>query len=85
MAVQLLHDTISRDLGEAVAVIKRVADSGEATGLFFGIRFRGGRYVVNVAGRCATDPTYTRGMLGALEDELSRMIKGEADASTTTF
>lgn len=85
MAVQLLHDSISRDLGEAATVIKRLADSGDAIGLFFGIRFRGGRYVVNVAGRCATDPTFTRGMLGALDDELRRMIQGDADAATTTF
>jgi hypothetical protein len=83
MTIQLIHDTISRDTAEAAAVIKGLVDSGEVTGMFFGLRFRGGRYMVNVAGRCAADPTYARGMLGALEDELSRMIQGKADSDTT--
>lgn len=83
MPVQLIHDTISRDTNEAIVLIKELVDSGEAVGLFFGLRFRGGRYIVNVAGRCASDPTYTRGMVGALDDELSRMIQGKADSDTT--
>lgn len=83
MSVQLIHDTVSRDAVEAARAISELVGSGQAIGLFFGLRFKGGQYIVNVAGRCASDPTYTRGMLGALDDELSRIIQGKADSDTT--
>lgn len=83
MPMQLLHDSISRDALEAASTIKEGVESGDVVGLVFGLQLRGRRYVVNVAGQCARDPTFARGIVGAIEDELRALIQGKADSDTT--
>ena len=36
------------------------------------------RYIVNSAGSCRSDPTMTRGMVLALDDELKGMVHGRS-------
>lgn len=83
MTVQLVRDGISRDTLEAIDTIKLGVERGEIIGLVFGVLMRGRRYAVNVAGQCASDPTFTRGMIGAIDDELRDMIQGKAASDTT--
>lgn len=83
MTVQLLRDFISRDGMEAAAIIKNGFESGSIVGIVFGLQLPGRRYIVNVAGECVTDPTFARGIVGALEDELRDLIQGKAQADTT--
>lgn len=83
MSVQLLHDFISRDTSEAAKIIKEGVDSGDIVGMVFALQLRGRRYAVNVAGQCARDPTFARGMCGAIDDELREMIQGRAASDTT--
>jgi hypothetical protein len=74
MPYQLVHDTISRDVVQALETLLGYARSGDLTGLAFGATFKRMRYITNVAGVCAKNPTFTRGLLGALDDELAALI-----------
>ena len=48
-------------------------------GVAFGAMLRQRRYLVNCAGEACRDPTTARGILAALDDELSQMVQGAAD------
>lgn len=74
MPYRLVHDTISRDVVKALETLLDYARRGELTGLAFGATFKQMRYITNVAGVCAKNPTFTRGMMGALDDELAALI-----------
>lgn len=74
MAYKLVNDFISRDLIIALETLLAGAKSGDVTGLAFCATLRRMRYVTNVAGTCYTNPTFARGMLGALDDELSQLV-----------
>lgn len=82
MPYQLVHDHISRDVVQALKTLLAYAERGELTGLAFGATFRKMRYITNVAGICAKNPTFTRGMLGALDDELAAIVHSR-DAEET--
>ena len=74
MPYRLVHDTVSKDVVHALETLLDYARRGELTGLAFGATFKRMRYITNVAGICAKNPTFTRGMLGALDDELAAII-----------
>lgn len=81
--MQLIHDHISRDTLDAVEQILESVKSGVVVGIAFVLVMKRRRYMVNCAGVAAQNPSDTRGMLCALDDELMRMVQGEADANTT--
>lgn len=81
--MQLVHDAISRDTQEAVEQILEAVKVGQVTGIAFVLTMKRRRYMVNTAGTAADNPTETRGMLLALDDELQRMVQGRADSATT--
>ena len=82
---RLIPDDISRDLTPAMRRIHEMAEQRIIVGSVFGLVLRGpGRlYHVNVAGSLARDPTFARGMVAALDDELRDMVRGQGDANTT--
>jgi hypothetical protein len=81
--VQLVRDHVSRDLLQTCVQLLEAVQEGHITGLAFACSMKGKKYFVNVSGALATDPTYARGVVAALDDELSRMVQGRADADTT--
>lgn len=83
MPHQLVRDVISRDLREAGQQIQAAIEAGEISGLVFGASLKGRRYIVNVAGTLARDPTLARGVTAAIDDELSRMVQDRVDSNTT--
>lgn len=83
MNPQLVRDHISRDLIDAFEQMFTMAKNGEIVGVVFGIALRGRKYHVNVAGTLARDPTFARGIVAALDDELMQMVQGNADTNTT--
>lgn len=83
MPHQLVRDTISRDMEQLGPQIAEGIASGQITGIVFGLAVKGRRYVVNVAGTFARDPTLARGVVCAIDDELSRMVQGRTDSDTT--
>lgn len=74
MPYQLVRDHISRDVVTALETLLAYAKRGELNGLAFVATFRKMRYITNVAGLCARNPTFTRGCLGALDDELAFLV-----------
>jgi len=85
MPYQLIRDTISRDTVEAARQIHEASESGEVLGMFFGLMLKRRRFVVNVAGECLRDPTFARGMLAAMDDELRGIVQGNAGTGNTTI
>ena len=65
---------MSRDTVEALEDLLRRAQAGELTGIAFAAILKRKRYIVNTAGAAHRFPTFTRGMLRALDDELARQV-----------
>lgn len=74
MPYQLVHDYISRDVVDALTLLLKGAQDGDVTGIAFACTLRKNRYITNVAGLCFKNPTFARGCIGALDDELSAII-----------
>jgi hypothetical protein len=81
----LVRDQVSHDLEQAIKTLHEAVQAGHIVGLAFGVALKGRRYFVNTAGTLTRDPTFARGIVAALDDELSRMVQGRADAGTTTL
>jgi hypothetical protein len=74
--IELIRDIVSRDTVEALEQLLGAARTGDITGIAFAAALKRRKYITNVAGSCYRYPTFARGMLGALDDELSNMIHG---------
>jgi hypothetical protein len=83
MSPHLVRDQVSRDLEQTCTQLLEAVQAGLIKGMVFGVAMRGKNYFVNVAGTLAHDPTFARGVVAALDDELQRMVQGGADAKTT--
>jgi hypothetical protein len=82
MHTELVPNTVSRDLIEALETLLEGARQGHITGVAFAATLRGRRYITNVAGSCHRNLTHSRGMLAALSDELGDLLHGR-DADET--
>ena len=82
MPYHLIPDTISRDTVTALETLLDLAKKGDVTGIAFACTLRQQRFITNVAGYCYKNPTFTRGMVAALADELSGLVHGR-DAEET--
>lgn len=83
MTPQLVRDHISRDVVQALEQLLDGAQQGLVTGMVFGVALKGRKYHVNVAGSLARDPTFARGVVAAIDDELMSMVQGRANSDTT--
>jgi hypothetical protein len=72
-----------KDLEQTITQLLEGVQSGVVMGVIFGAVIRGKRYYVNVSGTMARDPTFARGVLQALDDELQGMVQKKADFDTT--
>jgi glycerol uptake facilitator-like aquaporin len=79
---RLIPDAISTDTVECLELLLSEAKRGEVIGLAFGAMLRRRAYVVNTAGEAHRNPTFTRGMVAALDDQLSRRVHGPDGPST---
>ena len=82
MPFVLLKDHVSRDTVTALSELLQAAESGQINGIAFVASLRGRRFMTNSAGECYRDPTFTRGALLALDDELSHMVQNRARDTT---
>lgn len=82
MPYQLVKDYISRDVIDALAVLLEGAKNGDVTGLAFAATLRRHRYVTNVAGLLYKNPTFARGCVSALDDELAGIVHGRDPEET---
>ena len=78
MPFRLVKDTVSHDTVEALEELLTLAKQGELTGIAFACSLRKMRYITNTAGYCFKNPTFARGMLWSLADELGAMIHADS-------
>jgi hypothetical protein len=76
----LVPDTISTDTVECLQQLLEHAQAGQIVGIGFVAMLKPkrhlGGYIANTAGDCHHSPTFTRGMLHALDDKLALRIQG---------
>lgn len=82
MPYELIRDTVSKDTVQALEQLLEAARTGDVTGIAFAAALKRRRYITNVAGTCFRYPTFARGMIGALDDELSSIIQGRDQDET---
>jgi hypothetical protein len=67
---------VSADTIECLARLLEQAKRGEVLGLAFGVILRRSNYTVHTTGEARRNPTFTRGVLAALDDHLSDAVHG---------
>lgn len=73
-SLHLITDIVSKDVVTALEELLESAKVGLITGIAFAAILKGRKYMVDTAGTAYTDPTLTRGVLAALDDELQTMV-----------
>jgi len=58
---------------EALETLLGLAKEGEVTGLAFGCTLRSGGFISDVLGRCYAEPTFTRGVVAFLADQVTTL------------
>lgn len=84
-AYQLIQDQVSKDVVTALEELLASAQAGLITGIAFGAILKGRKFLVDAAGTAYADPTLTRGVLAALDDELQIMVHSRVDRNTTVI
>lgn len=82
MSYRLIPDDISHDVVEALETLLQLAREGEVTGIAFACTLPKQRYITNVAGHCYRNPTFARGMVAFLSDQLASLVHGRDPQST---
>jgi hypothetical protein len=72
----LVPDTVSTDTVECLELLLSRARRGEVIGLAYAAMLKKRAYIVNTAGSAHESPTFARGMLRALDDQLGQRITG---------
>jgi hypothetical protein len=72
----LIEDTNSNDTIECLRTLLEHAERGEVIGIAYAAMLKRRGYIVNTAGEAHRSPTYSRGMLLALDDKLSARVRG---------
>lgn len=83
MPYQLIPDFVSYDTVTALEELLEGARAGLIVGIAFGVMLKECKFFVNTAGIARSDPTLTRGVLRALDDELQDLVHGRVELSTT--
>lgn len=78
----LLNEETPRDVVDALEQLLAGAKEGQVVGLAFAALLKRRRFITAAAGECHRDPTYTRGIIAALDDELSHLVQHRADHTT---
>lgn len=68
-------DALSRDTVECLEQLLERAKRGEIIGLAFAAMCRRRRYFLDTAGEAHRNPTFARGMIAALDDELGMRLR----------
>lgn len=74
----LVPDSISHDTRVCLGQLASQAEEGEVIGIAYAVMYKGRHFIVNTAGELHRNPTFARGAVAALDDELSRMAWGES-------
>jgi hypothetical protein len=80
--LQLVNEDISPECAECLEYLKQGVESGQIVGWVIGVVYKRRRYAVKVAGAALHDPTFSRGVVSALDDELRDLIHDGHEAHT---
>lgn len=72
----LIPDTVSNETVKALEQLLHEARTGELIGIAFAAMVKKRGYIVNSAGEAYRNPTFSRGMLRALDDKLGQRVQG---------
>lgn len=72
----LVPDEVSNDTVQCLETLLDRARAGEVIGIAFAAALRHRAYITNSAGECHRSPTWARGMVAALDDQLAGRIRG---------
>ena len=72
----LIQDTISTDTVECLSQLLEHAKGGEVIGMAFACMLKRRGYIANSTGEAHRNPTFARGMVAALDDQLAKRIRG---------
>ena len=72
----LIPDTVSHDTVECLETLLDAAKQGEIIGVAFVAQLKQRGYIVNTAGEAHRNPTFARGMVAALDDQLGGRVRG---------
>lgn len=64
---------VSHDVRKCLRDLASGAEAGDVIGIAYAVVYRGRHFIVNTAGELHRNPTFARGAVAALDDELSRM------------
>lgn len=78
MGYQLIADAISASTVEALEELLEQARGGALIGIAFVGILKRRRFIADTAGECRSDPSLTRGMVLALDDELRELVHGRS-------
>lgn len=70
----LVPDNVSHDTVRCLETLLDRARTGEVIGIAFAVMLKRRAYIVNSAGEAHRNPTFSRGMIAALDDELSSRV-----------
>ena len=71
-------DHVSTDTVSCLRDLLQRAERGEVIGVAYAAMHKRRKYTVHVCGEADRNPTFARGMVGALGDELSKRVWGES-------
>jgi len=71
----LIPDSLSHDTERALEQLLDMARTGELIGVAFAAMLKRRKYFVNTAGEAHRNPTFARGMVQALDDELGQRAR----------
>lgn len=72
----LVPDTLSNETIECLEQLLMHAKRGELIGIAFAGMLKRRGYIVNSAGEAHRNPSFSRGMIAALDDQLGQRIRG---------
>lgn len=72
---RLVPDAISTDITQALEEMLAMARRGELIGIAFAGILKRRSYFVNTAGEAHRNPTFARGCVSALDDELGKRMR----------
>lgn len=72
----LVPDILSNDTVTCLEQLLDNARRGEVIGIAFAVMLKKRGYVVNAAGEAFRNPTFARGMVATLQDQLGGRVRG---------
>lgn len=69
-----VSDDLPTETVAALTELLTQAKQRRILGMTFAVMYRGGTYIVNATDEARRSPTFSRGMVAELDDELARMM-----------